>query len=277
MPPSLVALLLIAATLHVGWNLLLKQSGQRQLASWIGASLSGYVTLPFVLHQATPLVWAVAVVGSILQAGYFLLLAYGYEHYDLGLLYPIARGVAPLLSAIWAGIWLADTVQPGGILAILLIAGGTVWLGLHQTLSHGKRSIPVIPLLIALIISAYTIVDAFGTRSSDPLTYYSLCMVCTSVTMAPFVLRNPAARSLPLIRAELPRAAAIGALSFLSYLIVLSAYARAPVSYVAATREISIVIAALVGWLWLKEPLGTHRLAGAACVCLGVITLVLFG
>ena len=274
---SIVALITLSACIHVGWNLILKQSRARQLTSWLSICMAGFGTLPFVWSQTTWSLWGIALVGALFQAGYSLLLAYGYNHYDLGVLYPIARGVAPLLSAIWATLWLGDHIHLGGVIAIILITGGTIWIGVRQQQAHGGRwRIPWMPLLIACMISGYTIIDAFGTRQSTPLTYYSVCMTCTAICMTPVVYWHQRG-DFAQWRSELPKAAVIGSMSFVSYLIVLSCYAVAPVSYVAATREMSIVIAGFVGWLWLKEEMGSTRLVGAIMVCAGVVTLVLVG
>ena len=274
---GIVALITLSACIHVGWNLILKQSHTRQLTSWLSICMAGFGTLPFVWSHTSWQIWGIACAGALFQAGYSLLLAYGYDRYDLGVLYPIARGVAPLLAAIWATLWLGDTISMGGMVAIALITGGTIWIGVRQQLTHGTgRRIPWMPLLIALMISGYTIIDAFGTRQSTPLTYYSVCMTCTAICMSPIVYWHQNG-NFTQWRRELPSAAIIGSMSFISYLIVLSCYAVAPVSYIAATREMSIVIAGLVGWLWLKEPMGSTRLIGASIVCAGVVTLVLIG
>lgn len=274
---SIVALIVLSACIHVGWNLILKQTTSRQLTSWLSVLVTGFGTLPFVWSHTTWQLWGVALAGAVFQAGYSLLLAYGYDRYDLGVLYPIARGVAPLLSALWASLWLGDSLHGGGIVAVLLITGGTIWIGVRQQQQSPVRwRIPWMPLLIAGMISGYTIIDAFGTRLSDPITYYSLCMTCTALCMAPVVYWHQQGQFAGWHR-ELPNATVIGSLSFIAYTIVLSCYAVTPVSYVAATREISIVIAGIVGWIWLKEPLGSVRLIGASVVCAGVITLVLFG
>ncbi len=279
MPLSVVALITLSACIHVGWNLLLKQSPHRQLSSWLAVAISGFATLPWAWSHATEQLWLVAGISALFQALYYLLLAYGYEHYDLGVLYPIARGVAPLLSAIWSFLFLGDAIQLGGIIAIVLITGGTMWIGIRQSVHGTKRHVPWLPLIVALVISGYTIVDAFGSRQSDAFTYYSLCMSCTALVMAPYVIwqhhsRRFDWRQLP---SELPRATVIGTLSFISYFIVLYSYTTAPVSYVAAAREMSIIIAGLVGWLWLKESFGSSRIVGAACVSVGVGVLVIFG
>lgn len=279
MPLSVVALIILSACVHVGWNLLLKQSPARQLSSWLAVVVSGFGTLPWAWEHASSDLWVVASISAVFQALYYLLLAYGYEHYDLGVLYPIARGVAPLLSAIWSFWWLGDRFNYGGVLAILLITGGTAWIGIQQSTLTPKRHIPWLPLLVAFVISGYTIVDAYGTRSSDAFTYYSLCMSCTAIAMAPYVLWQQHTKGIEWshITAELPRATLIGTLSFVSYFIVLYSYTKAPVSYVAAAREMSIIIAGLAGWLWLKEAFGAHRIVGAALVSIGVAVLVLFG
>ena len=135
---SIVALITLSACIHVGWNLILKQSQARQLTSWLSICMAGFGTLPFVWAQTTWHIWGIALLGALFQAGYSLLLAYGYDHYDLGVLYPIARGVAPLLSAIWASLWLGDQIHLGGVIAIILITGGTIWIGVRQQQVHGR-------------------------------------------------------------------------------------------------------------------------------------------
>ncbi|MFN5058889.1 MAG: EamA family transporter [Chloroflexota bacterium] len=279
MPLSVVALITLSACIHVGWNLLLKQSPYRQLSSWLAVVVSGFATLPFAWGQATSDLWLVAGVSAIFQGLYYILLAYGYEHYDLGVLYPIARGVAPLLSAIWSFLWLGDQFQLGGIIAIILITGGTMWIGIRNATIGDTQRIPWLPLIIALVISGYTIVDAYGTRQSDPFTYYSICMSCTAIVMTPYVIWQHRTQRFDWAKlpGELPRATIIGTLSFVSYFIVLYSYTQAPVSYVAASREMSIIIAGLVGWLWLKESFGSSRIVGATFVRIGVGVLVLFG
>jgi len=278
-PLSIVALICLSACIHVGWNLLLKQSPHRQLSSWLAVVVSGFGTLPWAWAYASSDLWIIASISAVFQGLYYILLAYGYEHYDLGVLYPIARGVAPLLSAIWSFLWLGDSFHLGGLIAIMFITGGTIWIGVQQSAQSPKRHIPWLPLLVALVISGYTIVDAYGTRQSDAFTYYSLCMSCTAITMAPYVLWQQRGQGVEWSRisSELPRATMIGTLSFVSYFIVLYSYTQAPVSYVAAAREMSIIIAGLVGWLWLKESFGSSRIIGATLVSVGVGVLVIFG
>ncbi|MFM2310387.1 MAG: hypothetical protein RLY87_2509 [Chloroflexota bacterium] len=273
---SVVALIAFSACIHVGWNLLLKGAQTRHVSSWLAVCLPGIVTLPFVWAETTPELWVIAAGSAVFQAAYYLLLAYGYAHYDLGVLYPIARGVAPLLSTIWSMLLLGDQPSVYGIAAVVLITSGTIWIGLRNRQPGAAHVVPWLPLLVALIISGYTIVDAYGTRVSSPFVYYSVCMTCTGIAMAPYVWwQTPDLRRAVLT--EAPRAILIGIGSFASYLIVLSCYAVAPVSYVAAAREMSIVIAGIVGWVWLKESFGATRLVGAVTVAGGVILLVLFG
>lgn len=272
---SIAALIALSACVHVGWNLLLKGAVSRDVSSWLAVCFSGIATLPFVYTQTDAHIWGIAALSAVFQAGYYLLLAHGYAHYDLGVLYPIARGTAPLFSTVWSILLLGDRPNGYGIVAVLLITGGTVWIGLRAR-PVGMRVIPWVPLVVALLISGYTIVDAYGTRVSSPFVYYSACMTCTGIAMFPVIwAKTPQLAAA--IRAERARAALIGTGSFVSYLIVLSCYALAPVSYVAAAREMSIIVAGLVGWLWLKESFGAPRLVGAVTVACGVGLLVLLG
>jgi len=273
---SVVAFIALSGCIHVGWNLLLKGAATRHVSSWLAVCVPGIMTLPFVWADTTPALWLIAAGSAVFQAIYYLLLAYGYEQYDLGVLYPIARGVAPLLSTVWSMLLLGDRPNTYGIGAVLLITGGTIWIGLRNRQPGERHAVPWLPLLVALIISGYTIVDAYGTRVSSPFVYYSVCMTCTAIAMFPYIWwQTPNMRTAVLH--EAPRALLIGVGSFASYLMVLSCYAIAPVSYVAAAREMSIIIAGVVGWAWLKESFGATRLIGAATVAIGVILLVLFG
>jgi drug/metabolite transporter (DMT)-like permease len=188
------------------------------------------------------------------QALYYILLAYGYDNYDLGVLYPIARGVAPLLSAVWATIWLGDHLHVGGIVAVLVITSGTIWIGVRHRAPGLPWRIPWLPLIIALAISGYTIIDAFEAMGIHWRLLFDLYGVYGTVYGAIYLVE--ATTHVVIAPYRIPRAALIGGLSFASYIIILLSYAKAPVSYVAATREISIVIAGLVGWLWLKESFG---------------------
>lgn len=275
-PITVAAFIACSACIHVGWNLLLKGALHRQLTSLLAVSCAGVVMLPWLWSRVDGHMWMIAMVSALFQAIYYVLLAYGYDNYDLGVLYPIARGVAPLLSALWAQLWLGDQMHAGGIIAVLVITSGTIWIGVRHRTPGAPWQMPWLPLIIALAISGYTIIDAWGARSGDPLAYYSACMVCTALCMAPFILwKQPPTWTL--VRTQLPRATLIGGLSFVSYLMVLQSYASAPVSYVAAMREISIVIAGLVGWLWLKESFGSTRLIGATVVSIGVVLLVFLG
>ena len=273
---SIVALIALSACIHVGWNMLLKGATTRHISSWLAVCLPGIITLPFVWADTTQHVWLIAAGSAIFQAAYYLLLAYGYAHYDLGVLYPIARGVAPLLSTIWSMLLLGDRPNIYGIGAVVLITGGTIWIGVRNRAAGQPLTIPWLPILVALMISGYTIVDAYGTRASSPFVYYSVCMTCTGIAMIPYIWSQTPDLRTAVLR-EAPRALLIGAGSFASYLMVLSCYRVAPVSYVAAAREMSIIIAGIIGWLWLKEPFGGARLVGTASVATGVILLVLFG
>jgi drug/metabolite transporter (DMT)-like permease len=264
-PITIVAFIICSACIHVGWNLLLKGAANRQLTTFLAVSCAGLVMLPWAWSRVDGQVWLIAMASAVFQALYYILLAYGYDNYDLGVLYPIARGVAPLLSAIWATMWLGDQMHAGGIVAVLVITSGTIWIGVRHRAPGLPWRMPWLPLIIALAISGYTIIDALGARSGDTLAYYS---VCTLWKQQP---------TWALVRSEFPRAALIGGLSFVSYMMILLSYAKAPVSYVAAMREISIVIAGLVGWLWLKESFGSTRLIGATVVSVGVALLVLLG
>lgn len=128
MPPLALALLLTAAVLHTGWNLLLKRSGaDTWLVSWWALLLIGLLGLPVVLaNPLPPQIWPYLIASAIFEMLYFTLLAAAYRSADFSLVYPIARGAAPALIALWAVLLLDERPSPGGLLGLAVIVGGLV-------------------------------------------------------------------------------------------------------------------------------------------------------
>jgi drug/metabolite transporter (DMT)-like permease len=261
-----LALVLGAAVLHAAWNVLL--AGSRDSVAATGALLVFGVVLlaPAALltggvsTDALPFVAA----SAVLELAYFVLLARAYRSGELGVVYPVARGSAPVVVlaltvlGVGAGVsWLAGA-------GVLVVAAG-VWLLAHPIgAEHTKRDV-VFGLAIGITIAGYTLVDSEGLDHADPLAYLFLI---TAAVGAAYCAALAAAGRGPDLRRELTaRNAAAALATFGAYALVLAALERAPAPAVAAVRESSIVIAALMAWLLLGEP---RRLAPAALVAAGV-------
>jgi drug/metabolite transporter (DMT)-like permease len=276
-----LALALGAAFLHALWNVLL--AGSRDSVAATGALLLFGVALlaPAALlaggfsggdlsAEALPFVAA----SAALELAYFVLLAQAYRGGELGVVYPVARGSAPVLVLGAAVLGLGKGVSVLAALGVILVAAGVLTLGSSSVgrQLHGMRDIDgphsrdlLLGLAIGVAIAGYTLVDSEGLDHADPLPYLFLIAAVCAVAYNGALIASGRAREL---KAELtPTMLGAAAATFGAYAMVLAALELAPAAPVAAVRESSIVIAALMAWLFLGEE---RRLAGAVIVAAGV-------
>jgi drug/metabolite transporter (DMT)-like permease len=275
-----VALVAAAAIAHATWNLTIKRTGaQGAVFLWltfaVGAVLFsplGYLTLRDSGTAWLPL----AVVSGALQIGYFLLLQVAYRRGDVSVVYPLARGTAPLLSVVFAIVLLQERPGIHALVGAAVVVVGVTVIGLAGSRGGAVNRPGVLwGLAVGVIIAIYTLWDSNAVINGGmpPLGYY-WAMVAAMVLLTPAALRQRAT-VLPTLRRQWPTVLVVAVLSPLSYVLILSAVQFAPVSIVAPAREVSVVLVALGGWLWLREPHPVQRLIGAAVVLLGVALLAL--
>jgi drug/metabolite transporter (DMT)-like permease len=273
------ALALGAAVLHAVWNVLL--AGSRDSVAATGALLVFGVALlaPAALlgggvsGEAVPFIAA----SAVLELAYFVLLGRAYRSGQLGVVYPVARGSAPVLVLGAAAFGLGKGVSWLAAAGVLLVAAGVVLLGLTSVgcqmrhmrdLDSPHSRDLAFGLVIGVTIAGYTLVDSEGLDHADPLPYLFLITAAVCVAYCGALIGSGKAREL---RAELtPRAALTAAATFGAYAMVLAALQMAPAAPVAAVRESSIVIAAVLAWLFLNEE---RRLGGAVLVAAGVAVI----
>lgn len=267
MPASALALALGAAALHAAWNVLLARARDVRAATTVALVLGVLLFAPVAAAtwrvELSALPWIAA--SAALEIAYFALLTTAYGRSDLSLVYPIARGAAPVLVLVGASIAGAAL---GGWQAL-----GVVLVGVGVLLVRGVRG-PVdragvtLSLTIAATIAAYTLVDKEGIEHASAVPYLVLVLVPVAVVA---VLWHSVTGRLGSVRAEIgPASVAAGASSFLAYALALGALSLAPAAAVAAVRETSILIAVVLGLVVLREPVGWPRAVGAAVVVLGV-------
>ncbi|MFL6261026.1 MAG: EamA family transporter [Thermoanaerobaculia bacterium] len=285
MSATALLLLLVAAAVHAGWNLLVKQAGEKHVFSWWALVTGGLLFLPLVFWGAPwpARVWPYALASGLAEAGYFALLAWAYRLTDFSLAYPLARGAAPALLALWAVLWLRETPRPGGVLGLgtlvlgLLIVGATGAKGPAGRAGRPWAGIAA-ALAVGVLISLYSVIDGAAVRFVPPVPYTALVLALGALLVTPAVLLLYDRRALLAEwRRSWRRILLVGPLMLLSYGLVLIAYTLAPVSYAGAVREVSILFAALAGWRWLREPLGRWRLAGAGLICAGILLIAFAG
>jgi drug/metabolite transporter (DMT)-like permease len=288
MSAASLALVVLAAALHAAWNLLAKR------AAHVGAPfvfaytlLSAVLYAPWVAwilwHEGMAWSWAIAaclLLTGGLHLAYSLCLQKGYRAADLSVVYPVARGSGPALSSLGALLLLSEVPTAQGLGGLALVVGGIGLIAAgaprkaaaasHAGVAAGVRW----GLATGALIASYTVVDAWGVKvlAIAPVLLDWFANAARVGMIAPWIVRDR--QWVGAMRGHWKLAAAVGALSPLSYILVLSAYrAGAPVTLVAPARELSMMMAAVLGVLVLREPAGPARIAGCVLLTAGVILL----
>ncbi len=276
-----VLAVLAGALLHAGWNALVKSSGDKELDTALVHTMGALVALPVALALGPPssACWPYLAASLVIHVGYYIALAGAYQHGELGHTYPIMRGFAPLLVALASGSLIGETPSAAAWLGVLGITVGVALVGLShpgEALHHRKAL--GFAFANAAIIACYTLVDGLGVRiSADPVRYV-LWLVALDAFAYPGLVawrRGRAGRlaAVPYVRRRWPVAALGGMASIGSYGIALWAMTLAPVASVAALRETSVLFAAVLGTVLLKERFGLQRALGTLVVVAGVVAL----
>jgi drug/metabolite transporter (DMT)-like permease len=283
--PIAIGFLMLAAVLHAGWNILARQAADRQATLWWGLVVAGTLLVPTVLG-AWPPPWeavALAAGSSIFEALYFVTLLAAYGLGDFSLVYPVARGSAPLLTALWAVLLLGERPSTAGWLGIGLVVVGIVLVSAPDRAQPARPSHrPGLALILALItgacISGYSVINKVGLQYISPPAFTSLFHVGTALLLLPYLARSRRRKLLaPWRQEERWRTAGVSVMLAGASTLVLTALSIEPASYVGAGREISVVLGALAGWLLLGEPLGLRRTFAAAVMFSGLALIALRG
>jgi drug/metabolite transporter (DMT)-like permease len=270
-------ILLVAAALHAGWNALVRRDGNRDAAATsvaAGGAVIGVVLVPFLPGIASAAV-PYALASSAIHVAYYALVARAYRQGELSVVYPIMRGLAPLLVT---AVSVAFVERPGGVvvLGVTVLAMGIATLGLDG-LRNGRHGLGA-ALGNAMVIAAYTLVDGLGARASGmPATYAAWLEIGGGIATVGWVFLR---RGMPAITPVLERAGLgllAGAMSFAAYAIALWAMTVAPIGAVAAVRESSVLFATAIGAAMLGERFGPLRWVAALLVVAGLATIKLGG
>ena len=276
MTPLLFALVLLAAFLHASWNLVVKIAADGFLAIFLLQTLMGVMGLAMLAFFPFPVsaAWGFALTSGVLHTGYNLFLASSYKFGDLGLVYPVARGTAPLLTLIGSQLFTHDVISGLGMLGVVTLIIGIWLIALSSNVFHAHRSTFLFALTTSVFIGCYTIVDGLGGRASgNPSGYTGLVFVLDAIGM---LLAGLAWKGADIFKSVAPfwKAGLLGAsMSGAAYWIVIWAMAQAPIAAVAALRETSILFALLFSARVLKEEIGWRRIVGVICVVAGAMAL----
>ena len=241
---------------------------------------AGLIGIPFLLvvPLPAPASWPYIFGSIITHLAYYFLMVNAYRTGELSLVYPLMRGVAPLITAVLGILWLRELPAPISWLGMLLISMGVIALALRPTgnapLLAGHGRAVRFALANAAVIATYTIIDGTGARlAGDPWAYIVWLFVLDSI---PFSIYMLATRKRSFVEALVARrwhGLIGGALSAGAYAISVWAMTKAPVALVASLRETSVLFATLIGARLLREKLTARRWVGVGAVVIGVIAL----
>ena len=288
MPPTALALLLIAAVLHATWNLFLKRAREKQIFTWCALLVGSICFAPFLVQVGSfpSRIWPYVISSAIFEATYFFVLIRAYQNGDFSLVYPMARGSAPVFLTVWATLFLGERPRLYGLIGIgllvlgLIIVGGKSWWklrSLRKTSSLHSSGL-VLALGVACCISIYSAIDGAAVHQVAPLPYTVLIITLTGLLLTPVVLLRYGGKAIATEwRTNWARIVLVGILSLLTYMLALLAFSIARVSYAGSIREISVVFAAFLGWRWLGEDFGMIRVIGSIFIFAGILVIAVAG
>jgi drug/metabolite transporter (DMT)-like permease len=271
--PHVVAAVLLAATLHAGWNVVVRAGSDRRRETALllgGGAVIAVVVLPFlpVLPMSC---WAYVLASSLLNGVYFILVAEAYAHGGVALAYPLMRGVAPMITLLAAWLLIGEALPAVAWVGIATICCGVLLLARRRG-DAGEAASVKFALANAVVIAAYTLNDAIGVRISQAPLAYTLWLFPLSAIPTLLWLRRKTPLHPPSLR-EAARGLGGAGAGIGAYSLVLWAVTRAPVAPVAALRETSILIGVVLARLCLGERPGRRGWGGAVVIAAGAVIL----
>jgi drug/metabolite transporter (DMT)-like permease len=277
----LAGLVLLAALAHATWNALLKASGDRFLTFTVVAGTGTVIggLLALLVDVPNSAAWPYLAVSMVIHNGYYVFLILAYRAGDLSRVYPLARGAAPLLVAVLAGLTAGEVLGTGAWAGIGLVSVGIISLCFTGGGLAGQDLKPVLFALgTALFIAAYTVVDGLGIRlAGAPMGYIAWLNLLEGIPFMTAVVIFRRRELVPFIRAHWVSGVLGGVLGMVAFGLVLYALSLGAMAYVAALRETSVLFAVLIGTIALREPFGRARIVAAAVIVAGIVTMHLAG
>lgn len=272
MSGGVIGLALFAAILHASWNAFLRNGADRLWTVTVMSFTGTVLALPLVLIYPLPGLpaWTFIGLSAILQVGYSVFLVAAYRDGELGQVYPVVRGTAPLLVT-FGSVVAGENLDPRQLLGVVLVAAGIM------SLAFGKSRASTTSILFALatgaIIACYATVDSIGVRRTDPGAYAAWVLLLYGCLLPATFLALRGRLAVDIRSPETWKALGGGLIAMIAYGAVVTAFALGPAGPITALRETSVVFAVLLGWLFLGEPLTARRMIACAIVAIGAVCL----
>jgi drug/metabolite transporter (DMT)-like permease len=274
MSPIVIGLALFAAILHATWNAVLRGGADRLWSVTTMSFATTAVAIPFAIALPLPPLpcWPYLIVSSCLQVGYSVFLVSAYRYGDLGQVYPVVRGGVPLFVALGVFVLTGQRLSTLSMLGVILVALGIMSLALDSR--QASLNSVVLALLTGVFIAGYTVTDAIGVRHAGNPSAYAAWIFLIYGALMPMTFAVCRGKLTVDIRSpETLKALMGGVLSLIAYGATVTALALGPAGSISALRETSVIFAALIGRIFLKELLTFHRLAACVVVAAGACCL----
>ncbi|AJP57433.1 transporter [Pandoraea vervacti] len=284
MPPAIVAMVLAAALAHAVWNLASKHKrGNTVLFVWAYTCVSTLWCVPIgialMVKDHQPFDWRLAVAAAVsaaLHIAYAKTLQDGYDRAELGVVYPIARGTAPMLTMLVAVALMGEKLRAMALVGALLIVAGMLVVTGNPFRNGSRRALQGVlwGTVTGATIASYTLWDSYSVTSWHlaPVSYYACTLLLQSVMLTPLAWRHRHQIS-GTLRADAAPILIVAMCSPLAYILVLTAMQTAPVALVAPLRESSIVVGALLAYRLFRENHLARRIVGAIVVLAGIVAI----
>jgi drug/metabolite transporter (DMT)-like permease len=287
MPLFAIGLLLVAAFFHSGWNLLVKQAQEKQAFTWWALVIGTLCFSPLLIfYPPFPArIWPYLISSAIAEGTYYTILTRAYDYGDFSLVYPMARGTAPAFLALWAIIFLGERPGTAGYIGLVLIicglvfVGGKSWWSLRKSTALSTSAV-ALALSVAVCISIYSVIDgaAVHIHLVNPLSFAVAVIGMSTIFFTPGVFWRYGSQTIVSEwRSNKIWIMCAGIFMLLAYMLALQTYSIAQIDYAGAIREVSIVLAAFIGWRWLGEDFGLPRLVGALLIFSGIVVIAIAG
>ncbi|YBV96929.1 DMT family transporter [Phyllobacteriaceae bacterium JZ32] len=274
MGSEIVLIVLLAAVLNAGWNALVKISGDRIAAMAIVTFMGALVSLtamPFI-DPPEPASWPFLALAIILHTAYHFALPVAYNYGDLGQVYPISRGSAPLLVTLGAAVFAGEFLGTASLFGIIFLSAGVMALAFDRKSGLSRNPCAVLlALLTGACVAAYTLVDGLGARQAGSVLGFAVYLTIGDGVLTFLIALIWKARQMRnVIKTQFGLSALAGGMQVGSYWMIIWAMAFAPLGTVSALRETSVLFAALISTFILKEGFGVWRFVSAGMIACGI-------
>lgn len=284
---ELFVFVLLSAVLHAAWNFVARRNAGDLTVFWWSLWVSGLVLLPFVAGVAVSLGtagflsmmadgWLYIVATGVIHAFYFLLLARAYQHGEISLVYPIARGSGIGLTGFLGWLLLGESLTPFGVSGIALICIGILSLGVPVLVyTRDARRGFVSALGVGATIVSYSLVDKVGVSIVHPVLYIFCMFMLSAALVTPLVAARDRGRLWRKLAETWRAAVLIGVGSTAAYLMILFAMTMGQVGYIVALREFAVVLGAVLGFVFLKERVTLMKVCAVLMIVAGLVCIKL--